>query len=114
LSDAVTVVVNDYSPRAAKHFFVWNPPLLDENGKSLGSVTWPKKTKNESKALRPIQSNGPTELSLEFLEQDEKDKPWRKEIRRRHAADETALLLARAVTQGIRCIAFCKKRCLVE
>lgn len=34
--------------------------------------------------------------------------------RRRHSADETALLLARAVSRGIRCIAFCKTRCLVE
>mmetsp|Transcript_21537 Transcript_21537/g.32697 ORF Transcript_21537/g.32697 Transcript_21537/m.32697 type:complete len:677 (+) Transcript_21537:1883-3913(+) len=33
---------------------------------------------------------------------------------RRHAADETALLLARAISQGVRCIAFCKTRCLVE
>ena len=33
---------------------------------------------------------------------------------RRHAADETARLLARAVAQGVRCIAFCKTRNLVE
>lgn len=34
--------------------------------------------------------------------------------RRRHAADETALLLAKAITSQIRCIAFCRTRCLVE
>ena len=35
-------------------------------------------------------------------------------LRRRHSADETALLLARAVLQGIRTIAFFKTRGLVE
>lgn len=34
--------------------------------------------------------------------------------RRRHAADETARLLALAVASGVRCIAFAKTRCLVE
>lgn len=35
-------------------------------------------------------------------------------IRRRHAADETAILLAKAITSRVRCIAFCKTRFLVE
>ena len=35
-------------------------------------------------------------------------------IRRRHSADETAVLLAKAITSRVRCIAFCKTRCLVE
>ena len=34
--------------------------------------------------------------------------------RRRHAADETAFLLAKAISVGIRTIAFCKTRSLVE
>lgn len=34
--------------------------------------------------------------------------------RRRHAADETAFLLAKAISTGIRTIAFCKTRSLVE
>ena len=34
--------------------------------------------------------------------------------RRRHAADETAFILAKAITAGIRTIAFCKTRGLVE
>jgi hypothetical protein len=34
--------------------------------------------------------------------------------RRRHAADETAFLLAKAISAGIRTIAFCKTRSLVE
>ena len=33
---------------------------------------------------------------------------------RRHSADETAYLLAKAITLQIRTIAFCKTRCLVE
>ena len=35
-------------------------------------------------------------------------------IKRSHAADESARLLAHAVTNGIRCIAFCKTRMLGE
>lgn len=34
--------------------------------------------------------------------------------RRRHAADETAFLLAKAISAGVRTIAFCKTRSLVE
>ena len=34
--------------------------------------------------------------------------------KRRHAADETAVLLAKAITNGVRTIAFCKTRMLVE
>jgi DEAD/DEAH box helicase domain-containing protein len=34
--------------------------------------------------------------------------------RRRHAADETAFLLAKAIIAGVRTIAFCKTRSLVE
>ncbi|KAL3912569.1 MAG: hypothetical protein SGILL_006829, partial [Bacillariaceae sp.] len=128
-SEPVTVLVQDFSPRASKHFFVWNPPLLDENGKSLGYVKWPKKKGSKAKddgntgqnAASALQGSGlsrtecPMELSSAFLEKaEQKTIAFRKEMRRRHAADETALLLARAVTQGIRCIAFCKTRCLVE
>lgn len=34
--------------------------------------------------------------------------------RRRHAADETAFILAKAIIAGVRTISFCKTRCLVE
>ncbi len=121
----VTVLTEDFSPRAAKHFFVWNPPLLDENGKSLGYVSWPKKKKNKTKTKNKENNpqnttsksmcNLPVELSSACVERKEnKVQHRRKEVRRRHSADETALLLARAVTKGVRCIAFCKTRCLVE
>jgi DEAD/DEAH box helicase domain-containing protein len=36
---------DDGSPRAVKHFFVWNPPLMDVNGFSAGRVTFPKRRK---------------------------------------------------------------------
>ena len=126
-TQSVTVLTEDFSPRAAKHFFVWNPPLLDENGKSLGYVMWPKKKKSGSKGKKEQLSqtlpssksvappyDGPVELSSEASEVIEKNNLRRKDVRRRHSADETALLLARAVTEGVRCIAFCKTRCLVE
>mmetsp|Transcript_13924 Transcript_13924/g.33366 ORF Transcript_13924/g.33366 Transcript_13924/m.33366 type:complete len:1080 (+) Transcript_13924:218-3457(+) len=128
----ITVVTKDASPRGAKHFFVWNPPLLDEHGKSLGFVKWPKKTKKKGKlnkdqfstaaritniGKRKISGeyDGPIELSKATQEDEErKNNLRRKDVRRRHSAEETALLLARAVTMGVRCIAFCKTRCLVE
>jgi DEAD/DEAH box helicase domain-containing protein len=134
----VTVLTKDSSPRAAKHFFVWNPPLLDENGKSLGYVSWPKKKTNHRRKkpatdnssspsvlplssppspwiqTNPVYMDGPVELSWEPSEIEEKNNLRRKDIRRRHSADETALLLALAVKRGVRCIAFCKTRCLVE
>ena len=127
----ITVLTKDFSPRAAKHFFVWNPPLLDENGKSLGYVAWPKKKqKKKPKKKGDIEEkNGnkptvthenrfkviPTESSSASKDMEGKKRiQHMHEVRRRHSADETALLLARAVTKGVRCIAFCKTRCLVE
>uniref|UniRef100_A0A7S4AD27 Helicase C-terminal domain-containing protein n=1 Tax=Pseudo-nitzschia australis TaxID=44445 RepID=A0A7S4AD27_9STRA len=144
----VTVLTDDFSPRAAKHFFVWNPPLLDENGKSLGYVAWPNKAKAKTYSKQKGASTGkkrkssssssaqkdPTkststrgdngkqpndgsviQLSSQSSEIEKSNiQRSRKEVRRRHSADETALLLARAVTKGVRCIAFCKTRCLVE
>ena len=136
----VTVIMDDYSPRAAKHFFVWNPPLLDEQtGKSLGYVIRAPISKlNKTKKTRTIatKKNDATistierkTLSISSLISPEfdQDRKKKKKItynssssnnhhrrRRRHSADETALLLARAVSKGIRCIAFCKTRCLVE
>jgi len=132
----VTVLTDDFSPRAAKHFFVWNPALLDEHGKSLGYISYPKKKKKgvvragtieDSSIQEPPtldrknnQLNKSVELvasvssRIEDTNNDIKDSTHHKLVRRRHSADETALLLARAVSQGVRCIAFCKTRCLVE
>ena len=51
-SKKVSIVSNDASPRAAKHFFVWNPPLLDLNGNSLGIVELPKRRAKEGKTKK--------------------------------------------------------------
>ncbi|VEU36400.1 unnamed protein product [Pseudo-nitzschia multistriata] len=127
-SKPVTVLTEDFSPRAAKHFFVWNPPLLDEHGKSLGYVAWPEKKKSRpdrqktgGERQKTPASNVPNDASVPGPRSlplqpggEAKNPPRRREVRRRHSADETALLLARAVAKGVRCIAFCKTRCLVE
>lgn len=122
-SKKVSIVSNDASPRAAKHFFVWNPPLLDLNGKSLGIVELPKRRakKENTKKRKKTQLMVTDEAELHVSRHEsiaghkDIDSPSpRHVLRRRHSADETALLLALAVTQGIRCIAFCKTRGLVE
>jgi ATP-dependent helicase YprA (DUF1998 family) len=137
-SHPVTVLTKDASPRAAKHFWVWNPPLLDENGKPLGIVCRPTRDGDRSsskrkarlqaynKAVTPQEETclarkdvvdgnvQPLDSHLLSGEDDENHVSPRKDVRRRHSADETALLLARAVSRGVRCIAFCKTRCLVE
>jgi len=124
----VKVVKDDGSPRAAKHFWVWNPPVLDMNGKSLGRVV--RKSKKASKddpksdstskdklsaaslksAHIPTKGNGPVDMSLSSRRDEDRESVQH----RRHSADETGLLLALAVSRGVRCIAFCKTRCLVE
>jgi DEAD/DEAH box helicase domain-containing protein len=130
----VNIVTRDGSPRGAKHFWVWNPPFLDMNGKSLGKVKVSKQRKSCSRNKDPSATiskkrkslsqlhDGP-ELSSSALEEHTHTKGssssrgqigQKKFLRRRHAADETAFLLARAVSQGVRCIAFCKTRGLVE
>ena len=99
----VTIVKEDGSPRSSKHFFVWNPPLLNVDGNSTGSVTFNRRRKQQR-----VECQG--EHTIEHRPGDQRQE----KLRRRHSADETALLLARAVTSGVRCIAFCKTRCLVE
>lgn len=124
---------DDGSPRAPKHFFVWNPPIMDINGSSTGRVTVPRSKK------KVIGTDGSKMLAVKTPQGNNSDKRFREsdelqladieavqmasrgshyqsniQLYRRHAADETALLLARAVSQGVRCIAFCKTRCLVE
>ncbi|KAL3943355.1 MAG: hypothetical protein SGBAC_002596 [Bacillariaceae sp.] len=118
-SKKVSIVTQDGSPRAAKHFWVWNPPLLDPNGKNMGLVKLPKNRKKKPKKGQETKIHpdvcGPVDLSQSVDDrQDAQMLPRKEFIRRRHSADETALLLARAVTRGIRTIAFCKTRGLVE
>eukprot|EP00980_Cylindrotheca_fusiformis_P028744 scaffold22641_cov206-Cylindrotheca_fusiformis.AAC.14 len=113
----VEIVTKDGSPRAAKHFWVWNPPLLDVNGKSMETVVLPNSKEKKQKGNISIQQKsgeGPVDFTSRKEESRPNVAPHTGFISRRHSADETALLLARAVTKGVRCIAFCKTRGLVE
>ena len=127
---------DDGSPCAPKHFFVWNPPILDVNGNSTDSVFPPKKTTDgdNSNALvenvhadeepvvnisigsrkRKRRRNFDNHLALDVTAENTSSHHSNLFTRRRHAADETAFLLAKAITAGVRTIAFCKTRSLVE
>lgn len=120
-SKEVTIVTQDGSPRAAKHFWVWNPPLLDMNGKNMGIINLAKNRSKKKNAPKKVNRDatgpfltGPVDLSQTGEDRQNARLPRKEFIRRRHSADETALLLARAVSKGVRCIAFCKTRGLVE
>jgi len=123
---------DDGSPCAPKHFFVWNPPLLDLTGNSMGSVI-SKKAANTNHSQKRIKRRGRRNRNpraIDELTQDETNmaplviskaengnKPSLQQAKgylRRHPAEETAIILANAMKNGIRCIAFCKTRSLVE
>jgi len=112
---------------SSRYFFTWNPPLLDRNGifstnKIVSSSInyhgdntkiMNKPATKPTKKSRMNQSwdeTGITTFSINDAEFAAQNAFWR----RRHAADETARLLAIAVASGVRCIAFAKTRCLVE
>lgn len=129
---------DDGSPRASKHFLVWNPPILDSNGVSTGRVTNVQSKKlhdtveaqsthepahlppvrfHEVEGVSLIDDNGaeyssPTDVTTRQSDTGRHHNVM--QLYRRHSADETALLLARAVACNVRCIAFCKTRNLVE
>jgi len=127
---------DDGSPRSSKHFFVWNPPIMNINGMSTGhvTITKPQKEKAESEnnkneadegSLPAVSKNGgvetadgmreeSSESSSESLSCGAPSSNKGTQFYRRHAADETALILAKAVKNKVRCIAFCKTRSLVE
>ena len=144
--------IEDGSPRSAKHFFLWNPPVLQLDGTSTGKLYFPTPTSsklppteattdlslhdgaiptgtatqntidcsktNSRKRRRGSDSVVKEEVTIEVQSWTVKSRTGEysfiNEYRRRHAAEETARLLARAVAHGIRCIAFCKTRNLVE
>ncbi len=132
--EKVTVITaqDDGSKCAAKHFFVWNPPLLDSNGNSIGRVTVPPR--NDANQISQLSSNqrkkrrkggrlGQVEdviLSKTSISENigNMTVPATGDIigliKRNHAADETARVLAHLVKHRIRSIAFCKTRCLAE
>ena len=106
-------------------------------GQSIGSVFYPKEKTSEAKKVSILGSGKEkatrstikeslgivADQPLAILASEEifaVDQPTSKTttsfkgLRRRHAADETALLLARAIINNVRCIAFCKTRSIVE
>ena len=151
---------DDGSPCAAKHYFVWNPPLLDIQGDSTGQImpskhmrqhspedldaknSFTRKRKKKSKSVPNLVMKGRSQTEifaaagLMELAEFQDLEPFSLSVaenklvtneqqispnaltnhffRRRHAADETATLLAEAMRRNIRCIAFCKTRMLVE
>ncbi|CAB9498630.1 dependent helicase HRQ1 [Seminavis robusta] len=112
----VLTAKDDGSPRSAKHFFVWNPPLLNMSGESTGSVFYPKPASSKKKNDPQQSTTVPKRLrdSADSPYTSNAQTPILQSFRRRHAADETALLLARAISLNVRCIAFCKTRMVVE
>jgi DEAD/DEAH box helicase domain-containing protein len=112
----ILTVEDDGSPRSAKHFFVWNPPIMDINGVSTGKVTLARSKKAAASKLdtKPAGSDNVGQRVPENGEIPGNNTRVEQQPHRRHAADETALLLAKAVVNNVRCIAFCKSRSLVE
>ena len=134
----VLTPTDDGSPTAPKYFFVWNPPILDQNGNRTGMISGRKKTnktnaniktvaKSRYRRKRGVKRKQTSAGKVNDLPQtnnndddDDDDKSASKQsanirdFRRCHPAEETALLLATAMKSKIRCIAFCKTRSLVE
>ena len=88
----ITVVSSDDdgSPCGPKYFFTWNPEKITTSIKEGARMN----------ALLPVEI-------------EENIDPGRYNYRR-HAADETARLMAAAIRKNVRCVAFCKTRNLVE
>jgi len=131
-NEEVCIVTEDGSPCGAKHFFVWNPPILDVNGNSTESVFPPKNLSAEHIEQMTVLEGGDEECVINVGTKKRRKKGKYSSavgtgndnmstaqlsnmfIRRRHAADETAFLLAKAICAQTRTIAFAGTRCLVE
>eukprot|EP00557_Chaetoceros_sp_GSL56_P009931 CAMPEP_0176482538 /NCGR_PEP_ID=MMETSP0200_2-20121128/3429_1 /TAXON_ID=947934 /ORGANISM="Chaetoceros sp., Strain GSL56" /LENGTH=1289 /DNA_ID=CAMNT_0017878861 /DNA_START=172 /DNA_END=4038 /DNA_ORIENTATION=+ len=119
-NEEVVVVApeDDGSPCAAKHFIVWNPPLVDSTGNDIGQVVAAKKgggkNNRKGKGKNKHQSKVSRYTSVHEFESENELNSDLVICKRRHAADETARLLAHTVSKGIRSIAFCKTRMLAE
>ena len=134
IDDEAATIVNagdDGSPCGAKYFFTWNPPLLNEEGNTTGRLVVPraKQSKQPRVALKKdrkiANSTNAGSVDYDFAAEIEGKtantsaiskgaNKRRCPMHRRHAADETARLLAESVRNGVRCIAFCKTRSLCE
>ena len=107
-------------------FFQELKPQVDINGNSTGSVFPPKKEKTDNCTMLSdthagsnndvecTSDNHPYPRKKKRISNEYKSTTRDKFTSRRHSADETAYLLAKAITLQIRTIAFCKTRCLVE
>ncbi|KAL7457381.1 hypothetical protein ACHAWC_008945, partial [Mediolabrus comicus] len=128
-NDDVRIVTEDGSPCGSKHFFVWNPPILDINGNSTESVFPPKNLSPEQTEQIMVVADDNEECVINVGTKKRMKKRNHSSsgdncqstsqlpnlfIRRRHAADETAALLAKAIRAQTRTIAFAGTRCLVE
>lgn len=130
-NEEVCIVTEDGSPCGAKHFFVWNPPILDVNGNSTDSVFPPKNlSAGQIEQIAIVgDDNDECVINVGTKKRRKKGKTGKASgnnngmpttqfsnlfIRRRHAADETAFLLAKAICAQTRTIAFAGTRCLVE
>jgi DEAD/DEAH box helicase domain-containing protein len=128
-NDDVRIVTEDGSPCGSKHFFVWNPPILDVNGNSTESVFPPKNLSPEQIEQMMVVADNNEDCDINVGTKKRKKKRNYSSsgdncqstsqlsnlfIRRRHAADETAALLAKAIRAQTRTIAFAGTRCLVE
>lgn len=114
--EAVVVSANDDgSPCGAKHFFVWNPPLhMNSAGYNDCEVSHDpifSETQSESNTNCIITVPNTQDVSLPT---EKKNNRARSASIRKHPADETAHILASAIKNNVRCIAFCKTRNLVE
>lgn len=104
---------------------MWNPPLLNDSGGDIGRVVVPENKKKRAVRLKngsrkrsrlyklSARSRGSERASITDASETDLAE-FTGFIKRSHAADETARLLAHAVRQGIRSIAFCKTRMLAE
>jgi DEAD/DEAH box helicase domain-containing protein len=134
-NEEVCIVTKDGSPCGSKHFFVWNPPILDVNGNSTESVFPPKNLSAEQIEQMTVLEGVDEECVINVVTKKRRKKGKHSNatgnasgndnnmsttqlsnlfIRRRHAADETAFLLAKAICAQTRTIAFAGTRCLVE
>lgn len=93
---------------------------MDSTGNDIGQVVSSKKAKGGSKNPRQgkgrnkLQSKVSKRATVTELESENESTFDLGTMKRRHAADETARLLAHAVSKGMRSIAFCKTRMLAE
>lgn len=141
-SVCVLTAEDDGSPCSAKFFFVWNPPIVDINGNSTQSLFAPKnieatspRVKTDGAAIEAkevvesandVESRASTVVNIPIGRRKRQKKncpaiPSRRHphvhseafVRRRHAADETAFLFAKAIAAQVGAVAW-RLYCLLD